>query len=159
MSTTRTEHDVHAAALAADLASTVRRRVLDPLEILLAPSAADARRLDARLNEAVDDWVASLLGDNTAEAVATASRLLAALFGDVDEQSMPRAWWPTPFGRVVAHRMGYPGRTELTRAEAAALLGITRQGVHDLVGRGKLDRTTAGGVTNESVRARLGGLS
>src|SRR5699024_7184562 len=47
MSTTRTEHDVHAAALAADLASTVRRRVLDPLEILLAPSAADARRLDA----------------------------------------------------------------------------------------------------------------
>src|SRR5699024_4052097 len=74
MSTTRTEHEVHAAALAADLASTVRRRVLDPLEILLAPSAADARRLDARLNEAVDDWVASLLGDNTADAVATASR-------------------------------------------------------------------------------------
>lgn len=81
-----------------------------------------------------------------------------ALFGDVDEQSLPRAWWGTTFGRIVAQRLGYPGRTELSRAEAAALLGITRQGVHDLVGRGKLERTAAGGVTNESVRARLGAL-
>jgi hypothetical protein len=35
------------------------------------------------------------------------------------------------------------------------MLGITRQGVHDLVTRGKLARHPDGGVKPESVRARL----
>jgi hypothetical protein len=37
------------------------------------------------------------------------------------------------------------------------MLGMTRQGVHDLVSRGKLDRHPDGGVTTDSVRARLHG--
>jgi hypothetical protein len=37
---------------------------------------------------------------------------------------------------------------------AGAMLGVTRQGVHDLVSRGKLDRHPDGGVTTDSVRAR-----
>jgi hypothetical protein len=39
---------------------------------------------------------------------------------------------------------------------AAAVLGITRQGVHDLTVRGKLQRDPGGGVTVDSVRVRLG---
>jgi hypothetical protein len=35
------------------------------------------------------------------------------------------------------------------------MLGMTRQGVHDLVTRGKLARHPDGGVTVDSVRARL----
>ncbi|MGW1678342.1 hypothetical protein [Saccharopolyspora sp. NPDC002376] len=38
---------------------------------------------------------------------------------------------------------------------AGAILGITRQGVHDLVSRGKLDRHPDGGVRTTSIRARL----
>jgi len=37
---------------------------------------------------------------------------------------------------------------------AGAMLGVTRQGVHDLVTRGKLARHPDGGVTVDSVRAR-----
>jgi hypothetical protein len=35
------------------------------------------------------------------------------------------------------------------------MLGITRQGVHDLLNRGKLTRHADGGVTVASIRARL----
>lgn len=100
--------------------------------------------MEGRLSKFVDDWVTSLLGADEAAAVATASRLLASLYGDVDEQALPQSWWGTPFGKIVARRVGFPGRVELTGAEAAALLGITLQGVHDLVRRGKLDRTATG---------------
>lgn len=81
---------------------TVRRRLLDPLEILLAPPVANAKFLEARLSGFVNGWVTSLLGDDDAAAFATASQLLAALIGDVDEQALPRSWWGTPFGKVMA---------------------------------------------------------
>jgi len=35
------------------------------------------------------------------------------------------------------------------------MLGLTREGVHDLVVRGKLDRHPDGGVNVDSVRVRL----
>jgi len=40
-------------------------------------------------------------------------------------------------------------------AVAGAMLGVTRQGVHDLVTRGKLARHPSGGVLTASVRDRL----
>lgn len=92
MTITGEDYDVQEEALAADLTLTVRRRLLDPLEILLAPPVGNAKFMEARLSEFVNDWVTSLLGDDDAAAVATASRLLAALFGDVDEQALPRSW-------------------------------------------------------------------
>src|SRR5690625_5691531 len=45
---------------------------------------------------------------------------------------------PISFGRVVAHRMGYPGRTELTRAEAAALVSRSEEHTSELQSRGHL---------------------
>jgi hypothetical protein len=38
------------------------------------------------------------------------------------------------------------------------MLGVTRQGVHDLVTRGKLARHADGGVTTESVSNRMRSL-
>jgi hypothetical protein len=56
---------------------------------------------------------------------------------------------------VVARRVGHPTTEGLSYAAAGAMLGITRQGVQDLVRRGKLARHTDGGVLATSVRDRL----
>ncbi|MDA3645146.1 hypothetical protein LZ318_27165 [Saccharopolyspora indica] len=67
--------------------------------------------------------------------------------------------WRTPFGRVVARRLGHPCTDHVSFATAGAILGITRQGVHDLVNRGKLDRHPDGGVHTASIRARIDHIS
>lgn len=142
-------------ALAADLVRLVEHRLLDPLEIVTdSRESVDPLRLSVRAD--AEMWAAQLLGSDAALANGTGSRLLAALFGEDDDFSPPDGWWRTPFGRVIARRLGYPGRDGLSGAEAASLLGITRQGVHDLLNRGKLDRTSQGQVSVASVRARLG---
>ncbi|MEU4513870.1 hypothetical protein AB0G05_30590 [Nonomuraea wenchangensis] len=46
-------------------------------------------------------------------------------------------------------------RKAVSYAVAGAMLGITRQGVHGLVTRGKLDRHESGGVATDSVRRRI----
>jgi hypothetical protein len=55
----------------------------------------------------------------------------------------------------VLWRVGHPGADAVSYATAGAMLGITRQGVHDLVQRGKLLRHPDGGVVPASVRARF----
>ena len=67
----------------------------------------------------------------------------------------PLDWWRTPLGRVVATRVGHPAAESVTLATAGAMLGITRQGVHDLVRRGKLPRHPDGGVPSAAIRDRL----
>lgn len=52
-------------------------------------------------------------------------------------------------------RAGHPSAQAVSYSVAGAMLGVTRQGVHDLVTRGKLARHPDGGVTVDSVRARL----
>lgn len=85
------------------------------------------------------------------------ARLIAALYPG-DRFEPPADWWRTPFGQVVARRAGYPGVEHVSYSVAGAMLGITRQGAHDLASRGKLDRHTGGGVTTESVRNRMRSL-
>jgi hypothetical protein len=55
----------------------------------------------------------------------------------------------------VLRRAGHPSAQAVSYSVAGAMLGVTRQGVHDLVTRGKLARHPDGGVTVDSVRARL----
>ena len=76
----------------------------------------------------------------------------AARFGHPDKT--PR-WWRTPLGQSLAVRVGHPTAEAVTYPVAGAMLGITRQGVHDLVTRGKLARHPTGGVLTTSVRDRL----
>ncbi len=141
-------------ALVEELVGLVERRVVDPLEILFG-SDEQVGPVRERLRIEAEVWAAQLLGRDDALAVRTAARLIAAVFPGDDLFDPPEEWWRTAFGRVVARRVGHPGREAVPFATAGAMLGITRQGVHDLVKRAKLDRHPDGGVTTQSIRERL----
>lgn len=142
------------AALRADLVRLVTIRLLDPLEILLG-SEALIEPVRRRLHADAETWAARLLGADERQAVHTAARLVAALYPGDAPFDPPEAWWRTPLGRVVARRVGHPGAERVSFSVAGAMLGITRQGVHDLVTRNKLRRHPDGGVATASVADRL----
>ncbi|GAA0937174.1 hypothetical protein GCM10009560_46330 [Nonomuraea longicatena] len=121
-------------ALANELAELVGRRVLDPLEILFG-SAEQVDPLRDRLRIEAEVWAAQLLGPDGDLAVRTSARLIAAIFPGDGPFDPSDEWWSTPFGRAVARRAGHPGLDAVSFATAGAMLGITRQGVHDLVRR------------------------
>jgi hypothetical protein len=129
-------------------------RLLDPLEILLA-AEAPVRPVRERIRARANEWAGHLLDPDQQAAVGTAARLLAALHPGDEPFNPPAAWWQTPLGRIVARRVGHPTAQAVPYSVAGAMLGITRQGVHDLVTRGKLDRHPDGGVSTASVRDRL----
>jgi hypothetical protein len=137
--------------LASHLAAVIGARLLDPLEILLESDLDEMRtRVRARSAELAE----RLLGDDEKTATFTAIRLVATLYPS-DEPFRPTVtWWGTPLGQTVARLVGHPSAESLSFAEAGAMLGITRQAVHDLVVRNKLERHPSGGVTNASVQAR-----
>jgi hypothetical protein len=149
------------AELARHLAEVVGRRLLDPLEILLGehlPGASDPlTTVRARVRADAEMWAAQLLGEDRALATATAARLVAVLYPGDEPFDPPAEWWRTPFGQVVARRVGHPTAEAVSYPVAGAMLGVTRQGVHDLVTRGRLTRHPAGGVLVRSVQARLAG--
>jgi hypothetical protein len=137
--------------LARDLTDRLRIRLLDPLDLLVGLDQGIVERAE----EAVHDWTRTLLGTDATAARLTAIRLVSVLYpGDAVFDPPPR-WWNTVFGRVVLEVAGHPGAEAVGYPVAAEMLGITRQGVHDLVKRGKLDRDAEGRVPVESVRERL----
>ncbi|HEY6737367.1 MAG TPA: hypothetical protein VI076_00815 [Actinopolymorphaceae bacterium] len=141
--------------LVEQLTGLLETRLLDPLEIVLddpLPTLRERARTQAR------HWADTLRGDDLAAARLTAARVIAALYPGDTAFDPPPAWWRTPLGGVVARRLGHPGATAVSYAVAGAMLGITRQGVHDLLVRGKLTRHPDGGVDVASVQARLTAL-
>ncbi|GAA3446800.1 hypothetical protein [Planomonospora venezuelensis] len=150
-------------ALAGDLRRLVGGRLLDPLDILLGddePSGAGgSERLRERLEARSREWADTLLGENDQAAAYLAIRLVSALYPGDAPFDPPAAWWDTPLGRAVARRAGHPAASAVPVSAAAAMLGITRQGVHDLLRRGKLERAPDGGVTTASIQARLSARS
>lgn len=137
--------------LADHLAELVVTRLVDPLEILLGHSGD----LRAELAASSRTWAAQLLGDDDQAAARLAVRIVAALYPSDTPFDPPPRWWRTPLGQVVLRRAGHPSAQAVSYSVAGAMLGVTRQGVHDLVTRGKLARHPDGGVSVESVRARL----
>ena len=137
--------------LADHLAALVIRRLVDPLEILLGGSGD----LRAEIAATARDWAAVLLGDDDQAAAHTAIRIVSALYPGDTRFDPPAQWWRTPLGQAVLRRAGHPSAQAVSYSVAGAMLGMTRQGVHDLVTRGKLARHPDGGVTVDSVRARL----
>jgi hypothetical protein len=129
-------------------------RLLDPLEILLEGDpaldplrtsvAARARELAHRILTADDHT-----------ALTSIARLVGALYPGDEPFDPPVDWWRTPMGQVVVWRVGHPTADHVSYPVAGAMLGISRQGVHDLVSRGKLTRHPDGGVVPASIRARL----
>ncbi|GAA5041367.1 hypothetical protein GCM10023259_010040 [Thermocatellispora tengchongensis] len=140
--------------MARELFTLIERRIVDPLEILFG-SDEQVGPVRERLRIEAEVWAAQLLGRDDRLAVRTAARLIAAVFPGDGPFDPPDEWWRTAFGRAVARRAGHPGKDAVSFATAGAMLGITRQGVHDLVKRAKLDRHPDGGVTTESIRERL----
>jgi hypothetical protein len=136
-----------------DLVRLVSSRLLDPLEILLPQVDLDELREQVRID--AEMWAAQLLGEDDALARRTVIRLMAVLYPGDAPFDPPDTWWATPLGRVTARRAGHPSKEGVSFAVAGAMLGITRQGVHDLVSRNKLLRHPDGGVTVASIRARL----
>ena len=142
------------AELAEHLVRVVGTRLLDPLEILLGDGSAVGGPRQ-RVRAGAGGWAARLLGGDERAAAETAGRLIGALYPGDGPFDPPAGWWRTPLGQAVARRVGHPGAEAVSYVVAAAMLGMTRQGVHDLAARGKLDRHPEGGVTTASIRARL----
>lgn len=140
--------------LTSQLVTLVEIRLLDPLEILLE-SHTDLVRVRARVVERAAAWAHQLLGEDETVCRRTVIRLAITLFPGDGPFDPPIDWWRTPLGRVMASRVGHPGAEAVSYSVAGAMLGITRQGVHDLVTRGKLRRHDSGGVTTSSVRDRI----
>jgi hypothetical protein len=136
------------------LVRTIDIRLLDPLEILLdGDDGVDALRTVVRVR--AETWARRLLDEDDREVVGTVARILATLYPGDCPFDPPLDWWGTPLGRVMARRVGHPTAASVSYTVAGAMLGITRQGVHDLVSRGKLTRHPEGGVLASSVRDRL----
>lgn len=142
------------AALAEQVRRIIEVRLLDPLEILLE-SAAAVTDLRGEIAARAQHWAADALGIDERRAVATISRLIAALYPGDAAFDPPAEWWGTPLGQTVLRRVGHPFTEVVSYAVAGAMLGVTRQFVHNLATRGKLERHADGGVTVASVRARL----
>ncbi|WP_433269007.1 hypothetical protein ACQPZF_05750 [Actinosynnema sp. CS-041913] len=137
--------------LADQIAAIIRSRLLDPVEILFGDAGDLSERTDALAGRLAD----AILGDDERAAVHAIARLIGALYPSDGPFDPPAEWWRTPLGQATARRLGHPAAQAVSYSVAGAMLGVTKQGVHDLVRRGKLTRDADGGVTTESVRARL----
>ncbi|MFC3735842.1 hypothetical protein [Paractinoplanes deccanensis] len=131
-------------------------RLLDPLDVLLEGDDAVAA-LRSLVRARSRRWAATLRGDDETAAVMMTARLIATLHPGDGPFDPPADWWGTPLGQVVARRAGHMGAESVSYATAGAMLGITRQGVHDLVRRGRLPRHPDGGVPSAAIRDRLRG--
>ena len=142
------------AALVDQIVRLLDIRLLDPLEVLLeGDDAVEALRRLVRLR--AGRWADQLLTGDDTTAVLAAARLIATLYPGDRPFDPPVDWWGTPLGAVVARRVGHPSAHSVSYGTAGAMLGISRQGVHDLVRRGRLPRHPDGGVPSTAIRDRL----
>jgi hypothetical protein len=142
------------AELTEALTRLIDVKLLDPLEILL-DGAEPVEHARALVRRRAAEWAELMLHGDDSVAVGTIIRLTATLYPSDGPFDPPSDWWRTPMGQVVALRVGHPTATAVSYPVAGAMLGITRQGVHDLLSRGKLTRHPDGGVLPESIRDRL----
>jgi hypothetical protein len=129
-------------------------RLIDPLEVLLEDDRA-VGGVRERLRELAADWADAIENGSDAAAFRTIARLMATLYPDDHVFAPPADWWRAPFGQAVVRRVGHPFAESVSLATAGAMLGISRQGVHDLVRRGRLPRHADGGVPVAAIRERL----
>ena len=141
-------------ALTEQLLRLLDVRLLDPLEILLedAGVVTDLRGL---LRRRAAGWAEVIHNGDEAAAIRMIARMVATLYPDDHAFAPPADWWRSPLGQAVVRRVGHPYAESVSYATAGAMLGISRQGVHDLVRRGRLPRHPDGGVPVAAVRHRL----
>ncbi|WP_430783810.1 hypothetical protein [Actinoplanes sp. G11-F43] len=140
--------------LAGQLLRMLDTRLLDPLEILIQDDRPVGAMRDL-LRVRATEWARVLEGADHTAAVHLIARLIAALHPDEHAFNPPADWWRSPFGQIVLRRVGHPYAASVSYATAGAMLGVTRQAVHDLVRRGRLPRHPDGGVPVAAIRDRL----
>ncbi|MFI9529619.1 hypothetical protein [Micromonospora rosaria] len=129
-------------------------RLLDPLEILVdGDQAIDSLR--PVVQERARSWATTMVSGDDRAAYGVIARVISTLYPGDGPFAPPLDWWRTPLGQAVARRVGHPTAESVSYAVAGAMLGITRQGVHDLTSRGRLARHPEGGVRSAAVRDRL----
>lgn len=143
-------------ALVADLRQLLRVRLIDPLDIVAGEAVPDAfATIASAADVQAEVWAVQLLDGGSVIARHAAARIVAVLYPGDDVFDPAASWWETPLGRAIATRVGHPGAEVVSTATAAAMLGISRQGVADLLRRGKLSAHPDGGVVSASVAHRL----
>lgn len=139
-------------AVASQLVGELEATLVDPVRSLLGLDLADAlsRRLADRAPMLAGQLADEADDDRTAGQVV--GDVMGALWphGDPDPE-----WWRSPVGRLCARSLGRHDADAVTQSVAAAMLGVTRGTVAQLVHRGTLDRHPDGGVTRASVLMRL----
>ena len=128
------------------------RRGLHRVALVEGGEAVESARTIVR--QRAETWASVMLGRDDRAAVQMIARVISSLYPGDAPFVPPAEWWRTPLGQVAVRRVGHPSARAVSYSVAGAMLGITRQGVHDLVARQKLERHPEGGVTVESVRAR-----
>lgn len=94
--------------------------------------------------------------DDDRLAAQTCIDLMVALWPHASPEDVGEAaWWQTALGRLCARSLGRDDAESVSQSVAAAMLGVTRGTVAQLVARGTLDRHPDGGVLRASVLQRL----
>lgn len=121
---------------------------------LMAPR--DAEHFELHILGRPRQLATQLCGKNEAIAANTVIDVIGALWPHANPERCGRAdWWTTPLGRVCARSLGKVDAEAVTQHVAAAMLGVTRGTVAQMVHRGTLDRHPDGGVLRASVLQRL----
>lgn len=133
---------------AAQVADEIETRLIWPLEMLLGPGE-EFTLLRQRAGVTARMMVAQLASGDDKLAAQTAIDLAAVL-----PDAIPDGWWATPLGKLIAQSVGHPSAEAVSFSGAAAMLGVSKGRVQQLVSGGKLDRHPDGGITAASVRIR-----
>lgn len=140
---------------------TLRQQLVHDLGALAAPLAMlgdpdDVLAVEQMVGRWADRTAAGLASDDDRELAQTVIDVMAALWPHGPPEQVGRAgWWSTPVGRVCATSLGRDDAEAVTQSVAAAMLGVTRGTVAQLVHRGRLDRHPDGHVLRASVLQRI----
>lgn len=133
--------------------ATAMTGTLTQVERFLAPYGTDQvealGKLKRTLHSTADQYATLLQEPDQAEQAAI--NLVHALFGTAGDPVTD--WWKTEAGQAVSYALGYH-RDHAFRVDVQAILGISRQRVHELIVKGVLVEDQMG-VTAESIRARV----
>lgn len=106
-----------------------------------------------------DEWAAGVVRDLAAgdsfaqsEASLTVAEWCLTPADPAANQDPPAEWWGSPLGRLVAH---VRHEDPMSTMAVAAVLGVTRQRVDQLVGRDDLERVGRGLISRQSLHRYL----
>jgi hypothetical protein len=140
------------ADAANQIADEIEARHIWPLESNLGPDEV-WNYIRQRAAATAQMMAAQLVSGDDKLAAQTAIDLASLILPD----DIPDDFWATPLGRLIAKSVGHPSEEGVPYSVAAAMLGVSKTRVQQLVDAGKLERHPGGGITSASVRLRAQG--